>query len=145
MQGTPHDLSNSDGEFVKLLEEAIEINDDNDDDDKNVKEFRQNRSRANSKTSLRLNNSSKSLYSGDGDDDGDVNNKMNSDNDEKIKSQSIEQLQQMESSSKGQVHGSIALNYLGAGANLLTLAIIFILFLITQVFASCADLWVAFW
>lgn len=63
----------------------------------------------------------------------------------KVNGKSVEALQQMETSSKGKVKGSVSGTYLKSGANFFILAIIFILFILTQTLASGADYWVSFW
>lgn len=63
----------------------------------------------------------------------------------KANGKSIEALQQMEASSKGQVKGSVSGTYFTSGANFVVLAIILVLFTLTQVLASGADYWVSFW
>lgn len=63
----------------------------------------------------------------------------------KDKSKSVEQLQQLEASSKGKVKGSVGGAYLKSGANLCILLVIAALFFMTQVIASGADYWVSFW
>lgn len=50
-----------------------------------------------------------------------------------------------EKSSKGTVHGSLLAQYFKAGANTISLMIVFSLFLLAQVAASAADYWVSFW
>lgn len=64
---------------------------------------------------------------------------------EKDKSKSPEADQNMEMSSKGTVQGSVLLNYVRCGANPVILLGLLILFLGTQLAASGADFWVAFW
>lgn len=64
---------------------------------------------------------------------------------EKEKSKSPEADQNMEMSSKGTVQGSVLLNYVRSGANPVILIFLFVLFLATQLAASGADFWVAFW
>lgn len=61
------------------------------------------------------------------------------------KTKSVEQLQQLEQSSKGLVKGSVFGMYLKSGANVCVLLIIASLFLITQFLASGADYWVSYW
>lgn len=51
----------------------------------------------------------------------------------------------MEGSSKGQVKGSVFLNYFHAGGNICVLTIIALFFVLTQFCASSADYWVSFW
>lgn len=50
-----------------------------------------------------------------------------------------------EESSKGKVHGSLALKYLLAGGNLCLVSTVVLLFFIAQVFASAVDYFVSFW
>lgn len=91
------------------------------------------RSRTNSRSSVK---SSRSSISESGSKSADEN---------KVNGKSVEALQQMEASSKGQVKGSISGTYFTSGANFFVLAIVFILFILTQVLASGADYWVSFW
>uniref|UniRef100_A0A182K842 Uncharacterized protein n=1 Tax=Anopheles christyi TaxID=43041 RepID=A0A182K842_9DIPT len=51
----------------------------------------------------------------------------------------------MEGTSRGKVQGSLLLSYLGSGANGLIMCGLLALFLATQLAASGADYWVAFW
>lgn len=92
------------------------------------------RSRTHSRSSTRSVSSS-SLHSVGGDDEP---------NDE-IMTKSIENIQQMETSSKGKVKGSLFGNYFRSGGNLIALILVGILFLLAQVLASSADYWVSFW
>lgn len=61
------------------------------------------------------------------------------------KTKSVEQLQQLELSSKGKVKGSVFAMYLRSGSNAFVLFIIILLFLMTQLMASGADYWVSYW
>ncbi len=126
IQGEPNDLSKSGIDFASLL-----ISDDPAvGETEEIPFITGNRSRTNSRSSVR---SSKSLVS------------QRSVDESKEKGKSVEVLQQMEASSKGQVKGSVSGTYLTSGANFFVLAIIFILFGLTQVLASGADYWVSFW
>lgn len=55
-----------------------------------------------------------------------------------------EQVKQMESSSKGKVKGSNALNYFRASSNWCVLGMLAVLFVLAQLFASGADYWVSY-
>lgn len=125
-QGTPNDLSKSGIDFASLLQS------DDVTDEETANFTAGNRSRSNSKSSVR---SSKSSLSESGSKSAD----------EKLTGKSVEALQQMEATSKGQVKGSISGTYLKSGANFCVLAVVFILFILTQVLASGADYWVSFW
>lgn len=59
--------------------------------------------------------------------------------------ESNDQNQPMETSSKGQVKGSVSGTYFTSGANFSFMCFIFILFILAQVLASGADYWVSFW
>lgn len=123
-QGAPNDLSKSGIDFASLLK-SDEVTEEEIDE---MEFTARRRSRIGSRSSIR---SSKSSLSDGG--TADENGK------------SVEVLQQMEASSKGQVKGSVSGIYLKSGANFFVLAIVFILFILTQVLASGADYWVSFW
>ena len=127
-QGSPSELSKSGIDFATLLQ-----SDENSDSD-NVSG---KRSRTVSRVSRKSLTSLEDFPFIDGADET-----TNLDAEE---SKSVEQLQQLESSSKGQVHGSVSLAYLRSGANICMLLFIFILFIITQVLASGFDYFVSFW
>lgn len=61
------------------------------------------------------------------------------------KMKSVEQLQQLEQSSKGMVKGSVFSMYLRSGSNWFVLFIIMLMFIVTQFMASAADYWVSYW
>lgn len=52
---------------------------------------------------------------------------------------------QMEASSKGTVKGSVALNYYKAGAHWSVVCVMLLSFLVVQLLASAADIWVSVW
>lgn len=122
MQGAPNELSKSGIDFATLLQTDDPV--DNNEDSASMGK----RSRTHSGSSIR---SSKS---------GDVKDETT-----KEKSKSVEQVLQLEASSKGKVKGSVGGAYLKSGANLCILLVILALFLMTQVIASGADYWVSFW
>ncbi|KAJ6642101.1 ATP-binding cassette sub-family C member 4 [Pseudolycoriella hygida] len=120
-QGTPNDLSKSGIDFASLLQS----------DEVVVEESEESafttgtRSRSSSRSSIKSSKSDTGSKSGD--------------------EKPVEALQQMEASSKGKVKGSVSGTYLTSGANYFVLAIVFILFLLTQALASVSDYWVSFW
>lgn len=125
-QGSPHDLVRSGVDFAALLqtEELDETSDGQEG---------KSRSRTHSRASIRSVSSS-SLHSSDGEEE---------EEDQKVKS--VENLQQMESSSKGKVKGSLLGNYFRSGGHSVTLFIVGLLFLLAQILASISDYWVSFW
>lgn len=52
---------------------------------------------------------------------------------------------EMEASSKGKVKGSVALNYYKAGAHWSVVCVMLLSFLVVQLLASAADIWVSVW
>lgn len=52
---------------------------------------------------------------------------------------------QLESTSKGKVKGSVSMSYYLAGANWFSLSILLVLFIVVQILASVADIWVSIW
>lgn len=54
-------------------------------------------------------------------------------------------LKELEASSKGKVKGSLILNYLNSAQRPFTLVFLIISFLLAQVLASLADIWVSYW
>lgn len=128
MQGSPTELSKSGIDFATLLQSDDPVDAAADSEPSTLGK----RSRTHSRSSLRSNKSD-----GQAEGDGDRN--------EKEKSKSVEQLQQLEASSKGQVRGSVGVAYLKSGASLCILLVILTLFVITQVLASGADYFVAYW
>lgn len=136
MQGTPHDLSRNGIDFVELL---AKMEEETGDGESSIVTSGGKRSRRGSRASSRsIASSSQSLDDFD-DDDGDEKSG------EKEKSKSPEDNQNMEMSSKGTVQGSVLLNYVRCGANPLILLGLLLLFIATQIAASGADFWVAFW
>lgn len=128
-QGTPSDLSKSGIDFASLLQSDDAAPEEADE----IEFIDGKRSRSNSRSSIKSSRSSLSESGSKSADDGKVNGK------------SVEALQQMEASSKGQVKGSVSGTYLKSGTNLFVLFIVFVLFILTQVLASGADYWVSFW
>lgn len=126
-QGSPHDLVRSGVDFSALLrtEELDETVDGPDG---------RSRSRTHSRASIRSISSS-SLHSTDGEEE----------QPEEQKAKSVENLQQMESSSKGKVKGSLLVNYFHSGGHTVVLVIVGLLFLMAQILASTSDYWVSFW
>lgn len=129
-QGAPNDLSKSGIDFASLLTADDKVDEENDGDSTFTAT---NRSRTNSRSSLK---SSRSLSSDSENASADERN---------ANGKSADPLQQMEASSKGQVKGSVSGTYFRSGANIFVLFIIFILFGLTQMLASGADYWVSFW
>ncbi|XP_055606094.1 ATP-binding cassette sub-family C member 4-like [Uranotaenia lowii] len=132
LQGTPHELSQNGIDFVELLEKLEE---EAGDSESSIM-VSERRSRRDSKASSRsIASSSQSL------DDFDDENEHKV----KEKSKSPEADMNAELSSKGTVQGSVLLNYVRSGANPVLLFGLFLLFLCTQLAASGADFWVAYW
>lgn len=122
-QGAPNDLSKSGIDFASLLKADDVTDEETAETELTTGKFSRSNSRSSSKSSL----------SDSGSKSAEANGK------------SVEALQQLEASSKGQVKGSISGTYLKSGANFFVLAVILILFVLTQVLASGADYWVSFW
>lgn len=129
IQGSPNDLSKSGIDFASLLTSSDETAAGSDETAPNV---RRSLSRTDSRMSIK---SSKSISESD----------SKSIDESKADGKSVEALQQMEASSKGQVKGSVSGTYFTSGANFLVLAVVLILFALTQALASGADYWVSFW
>lgn len=128
-QGSPSDLSRSGVDFASLLQ-AEDI-----DESTETPETVRTRSRTQSRSSARS-ISSVSLHSeGNAEDEPEEVNKT----------KSVEDIRQMEMSSKGKVKGNLFFNYFRSGGNLVVLVIVGILFILAQVLASFADFWVSFW
>ncbi|XP_055636392.1 ATP-binding cassette sub-family C member 4-like [Toxorhynchites rutilus septentrionalis] len=136
MQGTPYDLSKNGVDFVELLQKMEE---ETGDGDSSIVTSGK-RSRKDSQTSIRSNASSHRSLDDFTEDELSENEKTAKD-----RSKSPEQDQHVEQSSKGKVEGSVLLNYIRCGANPCVIVALIILFLATQLAASAADLWVAFW
>lgn len=124
IQGHPAELGKSGVDFAAFLQS------DQTDADEDSKSIKGRRSRTNSLSSTV---SSKSVEEG-------LDEIETTDKDK-----SVEQLQQLELSSKGMVKGSVFAMYLRSGSNLCGLFVVMMLFLITQVMASAADYWVSYW
>lgn len=129
IQGSPNDLSKSGIDFASLLTSSDETAAGSDETAMTV---RRSLSRTDSRMSIK---SSKSISESD----------SKSIDESKADGKSVEALQQMEGSSKGQVKGSVSGTYFTSGANFLVLAVVLILFALTQALASGADYWVSFW
>lgn len=56
-----------------------------------------------------------------------------------------ELLKELEASSKGKIKGSLVLKYLNSSNKTCTLVFLIISFLLAQILASLADIWVAYW
>ncbi|XP_058822716.1 ATP-binding cassette sub-family C member 4-like [Topomyia yanbarensis] len=134
MQGTPMDLSQNGIDFVELLAKMEEETGDGESSVMTLDKRRGSRSSSKSFAS-----SFHSLNDLSEDDQADAKNK----DEEKSKSPNVNE--NMEMSSKGTVQGSVLMNYIRCGANPVILFGLLLLFLATQVVASGADLWVAFW
>lgn len=124
VQGTPADLSKSGVDFAKLVG-TVETDDQND----GTETIDRKMSR---KSSIRSSAASRKSNA-DGSFDGDANNEQK---DEGV---------QMEASSKGKIKGSIPGNYFAAGANWFVLLLLAISFVLVQLMASAADVWVSIW
>ncbi|KAL9698307.1 hypothetical protein quinque_001748 [Culex quinquefasciatus] len=135
MQGTPHDLSRNGIDFVELL---AKLEEETGDGESSIVTSGK-RSRRDSRASSRsIASSSQSL------DDFD-DETLEGDKSEKEKSKSPEDNQNIEMSSKGTVQGSVLLNYVRCGANPFIVFGLLLLFIATQIAASGADFWVAYW
>lgn len=133
MQGSPQDLSNSGIDFAELLktnQENPAISSDSDNEFVKGKRSRSNSTNKSFSSQHSLNSTI---------DDGDADSIHEEKETETGMGQGLEQ------SSKGQVKGSVFWRYLSAGAHPIILVILLLLFLLTQVAASFADLWVAYW
>lgn len=136
MQGTPHDLSRNGIDFVELL---AKLEEETGDGESSIVTSGK-RSRRDSRASSRsIASSSQSL------DDFDDETIGEGDKSEKEKSKSPEDNQNIEMSSKGVVQGSVLLNYVRCGANPVIVFGLLLLFIATQIAASGADFWVAYW
>lgn len=56
-----------------------------------------------------------------------------------------ELLKELEASSKGKVRGSLVINYLKSSKKPWTLVFLVTSFLLAQILASAADVWVSYW
>nr|XP_040220684.2 ATP-binding cassette sub-family C member 4-like [Anopheles coluzzii]XP_040220685.2 ATP-binding cassette sub-family C member 4-like [Anopheles coluzzii]XP_040220686.2 ATP-binding cassette sub-family C member 4-like [Anopheles coluzzii]XP_040220687.2 ATP-binding cassette sub-family C member 4-like [Anopheles coluzzii]XP_040220688.2 ATP-binding cassette sub-family C member 4-like [Anopheles coluzzii]XP_049463568.1 ATP-binding cassette sub-family C member 4-like [Anopheles coluzzii]XP_04946356 len=134
-QGTPHDLVQSGIDFVELVErkevEGSELEGGGGGDGDGSVGGGDRRSRRDSRASARSGGSSVHA---------DV-----SDEEERDLAADAPVQSNMEGTSRGKVQGSLLLSYLGSGANGLIMCGLLALFLATQLAASGADYWVAFW
>ncbi|XP_050078062.1 ATP-binding cassette sub-family C member 4-like [Anopheles maculipalpis] len=134
-QGTPHDLSQSGIDFVELVERKGDDGSEPDaggggggDADGSV--GGEKCSRRDSRASARSGGSSTHGEQMD---------------DERELAADAPVQSNMEGTSRGKVQGSLLLSYLGSGANAAVMFLLLALFLATQLAASGADYWVAFW
>ncbi|EAT42552.1 AAEL005937-PA [Aedes aegypti] len=134
IQGTPYDLSQNGIDFVELLEKFEEEAGDGESSIMTSDKRSRRGSRASSRS---IASSQRSL--------DDLTEDEQHEKEEKDKSKTPEADQNMEQSSKGTVQGSVLINYVRCGANPVILFALLILFLGTQLAASGADFWVAFW
>lgn len=134
LQGSPFDLSHSGIDIATLLE-VEEKSDDEDGDSVSNKGGRTSRRQSSSKS---VGSSLHSLHSNQGD-ESEADGEKNPEKAEEGPRRELEQ------TSKGTVKGSVSKSYFLAGGHPFVLFVIFILFILTQLVASGADFWVAFW
>ncbi|KFB40460.1 AGAP001775-PA-like protein [Anopheles sinensis] len=132
-QGTPHELSQSGIDFVELVERKTD-EEGGGDTDGSISGTGDKRSRRDSRASARSGSSSVHDLS-------DEEQKL----DERERAADAPVQSNMEGTSRGMVQGSVLLNYIRSGANPVIMFGLLILFLATQLAASGADYWVAFW
>uniref|UniRef100_A0A182IVJ8 Uncharacterized protein n=1 Tax=Anopheles atroparvus TaxID=41427 RepID=A0A182IVJ8_ANOAO len=130
-QGTPHELSQSGIDFVELVERK---NEEEDTDGSISGTGGDKRSRRDSRASARSVGSSMHDLT-------DEEQKL----DERERAADAPVQSNMEGTSRGKVQGSVLLSYIGSGANPIVMVGLLALFLATQLAASGADYWVAFW
>uniref|UniRef100_A0A182P629 Uncharacterized protein n=1 Tax=Anopheles epiroticus TaxID=199890 RepID=A0A182P629_9DIPT len=133
-QGTPHDLAQSGIDFVELVERKEGNEADGGELDGSVLSG-DRRSRRDSRASARSGGSSTHA---------DLSEEELKREERELAADAPVQ-SNMEGTSRGKVQGSILLSYLGSGANGLIMCGLLVLFLATQLAASGADYWVAFW
>uniref|UniRef100_A0A182NL50 Uncharacterized protein n=1 Tax=Anopheles dirus TaxID=7168 RepID=A0A182NL50_9DIPT len=135
-QGTPHDLVQSGIDFVELVEQKADDGSEagGGDGDGSVSGA-DKRSRRGSRVSTRSGVSSSHADL--------TEDEMKRDERELAADAPVQS--NMEGTSRGKVQGSLLLSYLGSGANALVMFGLLALFLATQLAASGADYWVAFW
>lgn len=124
-QGTPNELNRSGIDFASLI---------GSNDDEETIEGGRRRSRTCSRTSTTRSISVTSLASS-------ISDVFTEVDEEEEENRATE----MESSSKGQVQGSVLMNYFKSGAHWSIIGGLFFLFLIVQIVASLVDYWVSFW
>lgn len=136
-QGTPFELTKSGIDIAELLDVPEET--------KNLQETKESmgtKNRTNSRSSMRSHTTSKmSLHSHI----EDVENEENELDDNDRKKSVDAPIAELEKTSKGTVKGSPLANYMKAGAHSVFVFLLFLIFVATQVIASMADYWVAFW
>ncbi|XP_058061172.1 ATP-binding cassette sub-family C member 4-like [Anopheles bellator] len=129
-QGTPHELAQNGIDFVELVEKKVTDDEScTEGGDTGSVSAVDKRSRRDSRASARSVGSTASLAEDDPNGEADAPVQGNG----------------MEGTSRGTVQGSVLLNYVRSGANPLIVVGLLILFLATQLAASGADYWVAFW
>lgn len=128
-QGSPHDLSKSGVDFATLLESE-------ETDEANESAEIKGRSRTHSRSSTR--STSTTSLNSNTDEEEDRSPRA-------ARAKSVEEIQQMESSSKGKVKGSVIGNYFRSGGNPVILFFVGVLFLLAQIVASASDYWVSYW
>lgn len=75
-----------------------------------------------------------------------VNNETNASGEKQNESkEEIQPLKNLESSSRGQIKGSLLWNYFKAAKKPFTLAFLLASFILAQVLASVSDVWVSYW
>ncbi|XP_052900938.1 ATP-binding cassette sub-family C member 4-like [Anopheles moucheti] len=139
-QGTPHDLAQSGIDFVELVERKGDDGSEHDGtggdgDGGSVGGGGDKRSRRDSRASARSGGSSAHAELSD--------DELKREERELAADAPVQS--NMEGTSRGKVQGSLLLSYLGSGANGLVMCGLLALFLATQLAASGADYWVAFW
>lgn len=130
MQGSPQDLARNSVDIVKLVEESEDETEDEveESDDQAATPLKKQISRTVSTSSSKRSRK------------GSESEKQTED-----KSRLRDAALSLEGTSKGTVEGSVLFKYFGYAANVVVGFIIFMLFVITQGFASGADYWVSFW
>lgn len=124
MQGTPSDIYNSDSELTELVG-MVQI-------PETVENFKID----NRHKSETLSNSSSSSTLSNGGNQTIGNIQSTNENDHGV---------QMEATSKGQVNGSLTLNYFRAAANWPVLLTLIFSFIFVQLLVSATDYWVSVW
>lgn len=127
-QGNYNDILNSGIDISSMLNKPEEVTDEK----YNESDGGGKISHQNSAATLENMNSTMSL-----------NNEKNLTEDSKDEEKEL--LKQLEASSKGKVKGSLILNYLKSARQPCTMVFLLISFLLAQVLASLADIWVAYW
>lgn len=122
-QGTNSDIQKSGIDFSSLLASS--------DDDNNIdsETSSPNRSRSNSEAGSRR---------------GSVFGKIK-DEEKPLAEEQTEEMHALEDSSKGKIKGTLLFHYLKSAQKPIMLSLILLLFVISQILASGADYWVAYW